>query len=136
MRTLWICSALTVVLALTACGMGTGALKAYGACPWPVYDEPQALGDGLTDAEKATVLEFVNAHKDVWKKIQGQSNAWRAIVRTHNRRAVDVNIAQLKALGYEEDASRKMVAADVLGRCKNLEPDLVAKLQPKPKSGE
>jgi hypothetical protein len=94
-----------LLMTLAGC-LGSGDLKAYGVAPWPIYKEPDALN--FTDAEKATLTKFAADNAELFKKIQGQSHAWRAIVQAHNKRALEINQNQLKALGYDEATVRQV----------------------------
>jgi len=114
MRILWTCSAGLALLILVGC-FGTD-LKAYGVSTWPAYDEPAPLAAGLTADEAATLTDFAKAHKDLYKKVQGQSNAWRAIVQTHNARALSINFNQLVALGHDEAEAKRMMLAKYAGK--------------------
>lgn len=115
MRTRLICSAVVLAALVFVAGcIGDTNLKAYNVGPWPLYDEPAALD--LTDAEKATATPFIQANPELWRKIQGQSNAWRAIVQKHNEKALEGNINQLVALGYDKDLATRMVLASASGK--------------------
>ena len=87
----------SLLLALSGCwGVDVNAV---GAGPWPVYDEPTVE----FTPEEATQLEAWKAqNKTLFKKIQGQDNAWRAIVREHNKRARDLNRKKLEMLGFKQ----------------------------------
>ncbi len=73
---------------------------AIGAGPAPIYDEPAPLV--MSAEEKAQVTEWSTAKPELWQKIQGQSNAWRAIVRTHNAWAKDQNKKKLDMMGFKK----------------------------------
>jgi hypothetical protein len=114
MRTLWICSACVALLTLAGCW--GSALKAYGVTAWPAYDEPHPLAEGLTPDEAALLTQFASEHKDLYKKVQGQANAWRAIVQKHNEAALKINFNQLVGLGHEDAEAKRMILAKYAGK--------------------
>ena len=91
-----------LLLALAGCVDG----KTYGISPWPIYKEPAPLV--FDDKETAELMKFAVANPELYKKIQGQSNSYRAIVRTHNKKALEVNKKQLQALGYDEETIKQV----------------------------
>ena len=88
---------LFAVLFLHGCGPD---IKALGGGPWPVYGEPAKVQ--LDDAEAKILIQFSIDHPELFKKIQGSANAWRAIVLEHNKAAIDINRKRLEALGFTD----------------------------------
>ncbi len=94
-------AALSLVLLLSGCSDA----KSFGVGPWPVYAEPPPLQ--FTSTEQAELESFARDHAALFKRIQGQAHSYRAIVQEHNKRAKEMNLCQLKALGFDEDSLRK-----------------------------
>jgi len=93
--------ALSFLLILSGCSDA----KSFGVGPWPVYAEPPPLQ--FTSAEQTELESFARDHAALFKRIQGQAHSYRAIVQEHNKRAKEMNLRQLKALGFDEDSLRK-----------------------------
>jgi hypothetical protein len=79
--------------------------KSFGVGPWPVYTEPAPLQ--FSPDEQTTLQSFSREYPDLFKRLQGQSHAYRAIVQEHNKHAKEMNQRQLKALGFDEESLRK-----------------------------
>lgn len=92
------------ILTLSICSLfllgGCADAKSMGMGPWPIYEEPKPLA--LSEDEKAAVMAFIVKNPALWKRIQNQDNAWRAIVRTHNKNARTMNKKQLATMGFDE----------------------------------
>ena len=84
---------------------GCSDAKSFGVGPWPVYTEPPPLQ--FTPAEQTELETFARDHAALFKRIQGQAHSYRAIVQEHNKRAKEMNLRQLKALGFDEESLRK-----------------------------
>ena len=89
---------------------GCGSVQSFGVGPWPVYKEPDALT--FSDDERSALETFAHDHPDLFKRIQGQAYSYRAIVREHNRRAKEMNLRQLKTLGFDEDSIKKTLETE------------------------
>jgi len=89
---------------------GCGSVQSFGVGPWPVYKEPDALT--FTDDERAELETFAHDHSELFKRIQGQANAYRAIVREHNRRAKEMNLRQLKTIGFDEQSIKQTLDSE------------------------
>ena len=73
------------------------------------WDHPYLTMDFQAEATIVTeLMKFAVANPELYKKIQGQSNSYRAIVRTHNKKALEVNKKQLQALGYDEETIKQV----------------------------
>ena len=96
----------SVIAVALMLGGGCGVdINSLGGGPVPVYDEPEPLA--FTPEEALEILKFQKANPDLFDKIQGQSHAYRAIVRKHNEWARDTNRKRLEALGFsKEDAAK------------------------------
>lgn len=81
---------------------GCGNVQSFGVGPWPVYKEPEALS--FDDNERTALQEFALNHAALFKRIQGQALSYRAIIREHNRRAKEMNLRQLKTIGFDEQS--------------------------------
>jgi len=77
-----------------------------GVGRWPVYKSPPPVN--FTKAENAAIVEFAETHPVAYRKMHRQFLAYRAIVRAHNKKAVEVNRKQLKALGYGQSEINQM----------------------------
>src|ERR1041385_670603 len=78
---------------------GCGSVQSFGVGPWPVYKEPDPLS--FDDNDRAALEAFALEHPDLFQRIQGQAHSYRAIVREHNRRAKEMNLRQLKTIGFD-----------------------------------
>src|SRR4051812_24691732 len=83
---------------------GCGNVQSFGVGPWPVYKEPEALS--FDDNDRTALQEFALNHAALFKRIQGQTLSYRAIIREHNRRAKEMNLRQLKTIGFDEQSIR------------------------------
>lgn len=94
-------AAISIILLLSGCSDP----KSFGVGPWPVYAEPPPLQ--FAPDEQTDLENFARDHPALFKRIQGQAHAYRAIVQEHNKRAKEMNQRQLKALGFDEEALRQ-----------------------------
>lgn len=101
MKSLYKLAVISVILVLAGCSDP----KSFGVGPWPVYTEPAPLQ--FSPDEQTELETFARDHPALFKRIQGQAHAYRAIVQEHNKRAKEMNQRQLKALGFDEDTLRK-----------------------------
>jgi hypothetical protein len=96
--------ALAALLALCGCNNP----QSFGIGPWPVYAEPPPLE--FTPDEQAALENFSRGNPELFKRIQGQAHAYRAIVQEHNRRAKEMNKKQLKTLGFDDEALKQTLS--------------------------
>ena len=76
---------------------------------WPFYEQPAALV--FSDAEKAALAKFAVDNPELSAKIREYSAVNAAIVAAHNKKALEVNLKQLKdGLGYEERELKEIEA--------------------------
>jgi len=76
--------------------------------PHPIYDEPASLK--FTQEEKEILTGFAQRYPKLFKKMQGQLHAYRAIVQTHNKNARKLNKGLLSSMGYTEEQIEKIYA--------------------------
>ena len=68
---------------------------------WPTYAPPPAL---VFSAPEATLItKWSQESPELFKKLQVHNNQWAAIVNTHNKEAIKVNLTQLEKLGHDQD---------------------------------
>lgn len=91
---------LAIICIILGAISGCSDPKSFGVGPWPIYAEPPPLE--FTPEEAQDLQTFARDHPTLFKRIQGQAHAYRAIVQEHNRRAKEMNQRQLKALGFDE----------------------------------
>lgn len=96
----------TLLIGSLLCLVGCSDMKSFGVSPWPIYTEPAPLV--FDEAETKTLTDFATSNPELFKKIQGQSHAYRAIVQSHNKKALEINKKQLEALGYDEKTVRQV----------------------------
>lgn len=96
----------TLLIGSLICLAGCNDMKAFGVSPWPIYKEPAPLT--FSADEQAALVKFATEQPELFKKIQGQSHSYRAIVQTHNKKALEINKKQLEALGYDEKTVRQV----------------------------
>lgn len=89
-----------IVLALLFALSGCAEPQSFGVGPWPIYKEPAALE--FTPEETSAIATFAKEHMALFNKLQGQEHSYRAIVRTHNKAAKEMNTKVLKTLGFDE----------------------------------
>ena len=89
---------LALSLVLGAAGCMTA--KAYGMGRWPMYERPAELV--FTPEEQKVLAEEAAKHPELFRKIREYSATYSAIVVTHNREALKVNLKQLEALNYSQ----------------------------------
>ena len=99
---------LCLCLLLFLCGCGN--VQSFGVGPWPVYKEPEALS--FDENDRAALQAFALEHPDLLKRIQGQAHSYRAIVREHNRRAKEMNLRQLKTIGFDEESIKQTLQSE------------------------
>jgi hypothetical protein len=89
---------------------GCGSVQSFGVGPWPVYKEPDPLS--FDDNDRAALESFAHDHPDLFKRIQGQALQYRAILREHNRRAKEMNLRQLKTIGFDEESIKQTLQSE------------------------
>lgn len=97
---LWIGSSLAA-LTMAVSSVGCLDAKSMGVSRWPMYEPPAALV--FSDAEIATIRKWATEQPELFKKLQAQNNQWAALVNTHNKKALEINLKQLDALGHDEN---------------------------------
>ncbi len=86
--------------------IGCGAdLKSLGVGRQPFI---QFESVEFSDAEKGELLAIRQAHPALFDKLQQYSAQNAAAIQAYNRRALEVNLKQLKALGYSDDEIKSL----------------------------
>src|ERR1041384_6828416 len=96
---------LTLVVCMVGIA-GCGSIQSFGVGPWPIYTEPQPLE--FSDTEKQELATWAAQDPALFRRIQNQEHSYRAIVREHNKQAREMNLRQLRALGYDDETLRRL----------------------------
>lgn len=87
---------------LSSCGVD---LKSMGVGRQPFIE---FVGVEFSDTEKGELLAIRQAHPVLFDKLQQYSAQNAAAIQAYNRRALEVNCKQLKALGYSDDEVKSL----------------------------
>lgn len=99
----WIGSLVLAAVFLTGCA----DIKSIGGGPIPVYHLPDKLA--FTPEEATTLGTWVYTHPELFRKIQDQEHAYRAILQSHNKWAKETNRKRLEAMGFKDSDLREVL---------------------------